>query len=131
MTKVEHYIQTLGNTADLLTKKQTSIYFEKLSNTFPFLTIMQINWRKVLIKRSARHIEEIKKWLQEMNIKEHQVVLFWKRATKAVSVDLAQALLFFQQTADLTEEAFIYCPSVDYVIEYFKDGKMMIGLAAR
>ncbi|MCJ7986359.1 hypothetical protein MUB16_24200 [Priestia sp. OVL9] len=60
MTKVEHYIQTLGNSADLLTKRQTSIYFEKLSNTFPFLTIMQINWRKVLIKKSTRILKKSK-----------------------------------------------------------------------
>ncbi|MED4587303.1 CDI toxin immunity protein [Priestia flexa] len=130
MKPFKKLIEELGNRVDVLTSKQSSIYFEKLVGQFPFTKTNTIDWKRVLIKEKCQQVQQVIQWLQTMKIYEEHVILFSKDyRIPAVRVNLKEALTVVTKLQDC--HLFIYCPTIEYVIEWVKDKCFTVGLAAR
>ncbi|TYR80738.1 hypothetical protein FZC66_10240 [Priestia megaterium] len=130
MKTIKQYIEELGNQADILTVQQANIYFEKLAYKFPFTNLNKIDWKKVLVKEKCETFQQVASWLNMMNIRDQNVILFWNdKEIAAISINLQKIVATIHHIGE--RHLFLYCPTVEYVIEWIREKDLMIGLAPR
>lgn len=90
----------------------------------------RINWDAIVAKKKINDCQEIIQWLTREKISDYRVILLWNYSdAPAVSTDLRSALRAIDDVTAVGSDTFMFCPSAGYVIEFYHEGEVTIGLA--
>nr|WP_054949293.1 hypothetical protein [Numidum massiliense] len=81
------------------------------------------------MKRKIKYYGDILTWLDELGISEMEVVLLWNYIDDpAVKTDIVSAVKVIDDVTAVASDTFILSPSTGYVIEFYHEGEVTIGL---
>lgn len=131
MTLFEECIMALGKDVKVLDQEKTNYYFNQLVSKFPIASWARINWDEIETKKKIDDLQEILQWLNNASISDLRVILLWNYSdAPAVSTDLKNALRVIDDVTAVGSDTFMFCPSAGYVIEFYHEGEITIGLAS-
>ncbi|WP_054950713.1 CDI toxin immunity protein [Numidum massiliense] len=129
MNLFDECIIALGENADVLSDERTKQYFSQLVDLFPITFYQRIDWEKVKVKRKIEYYGDIPTWLDELGISDMEVVLLWNYTDDpAVKTDIVSAVKVIDDITAVSWDTFMLSPSVGYVIEFYHEGEVTIGL---
>jgi len=132
MTLFEECIEALGENVTICSETETSRYFDELVKMFPVTSWDRINWSEVAKKKQVKDLSQILQWLNGMNIHDAAVVLLWNYVDDpAVLSNLKDVLKVIDDVIVVGSDTFIFCPTGGYVIEFYHEGEVMIGITSR
>lgn len=130
MTLFEECIKALGKDIQILSPKSTEFYLDELVRKFPITPWARIDWNKIVTKKSIKNLSDIFKWLKKMNIKATRVILLWNYTEEpAIEAELKDVLVSIDDVMAVGPDTFVFCPIGNYVIEFYHDGEVAIGLS--
>jgi len=126
MTLFEECLVALGESAITLSKKDTEKMFENMTTNFPFTSWGKIDWSKVNNVISISSTDKINKHIRE---KESDVYILWDEASlPSIKAKINTVLSALDDVTAVSFDTWIYCPSEGYVIEFYHENKITIGL---
>lgn len=130
MTLFEECIKVIGNeNLEILSNELTEKYFDCLCELFPILPWGRIDWEKVSQKKKVEDLSEIIDWLQEMGINNKNVIVLWNYSyNPGIRTELERVLNVIDDVTAVGSDTFILCKDEGYVIEFFHDGEVTIGI---
>lgn len=130
MTLFEECFLALTPTAKILSLKETEYYFSLLTQNFSVTSWQRLNWDLIPIKKSIHKINEIFEYLESMNIQDFEVVLLWNYTSEpGIKTNLSDVLKVIDDVLAVGSDTFVFCPHGKYVIEFYHDGEVTLGLA--
>ncbi len=129
MTLFEECIEALGSNIVMLSDKQTHGYFEQLSGKFPITSWARIDWDKICNKKIINEIDDLNNWFNENKISSLDVNILWNNAgIPGVKTNLQNALQVLDDVLAVAPDTFMYNIEEGYVIEFYHDGEITVGL---
>ena len=136
MTLYEECIEALGDNLVIYSEEDSINIFNKFENSFPMYYIAdsilsRIDWNKIYLKYTIKHnLEELLTKI-EKHYKENdfEVYILWNEANLPVlKTTLKKVLLNIDDVTAVGFDTWIFCESNNYVIEFFHDGEIVLGL---
>ena len=130
MTLFEECINALGKNTQILSHQDTEFYLDELVKKFPVTSWARIDWDKISKKKELNDLCEISEWLKSNNITDTSVILLWNYTDEpAVQTDLKNVLAVIDDVTAVGSDTFVFCPTSNYVIEFYHEGEVTIGLS--
>ncbi|MBN2908783.1 hypothetical protein JQC72_04505 [Polycladomyces sp. WAk] len=130
VTLFEECIHALGENCKVLSKEETNRLFSKLGEKFPFTSWGRIDWEKVDNRLYLASSDEIIRYFKrETNPFNGIVYIIWDEAAlPAVKSDLQTILQVIDDVTAVSFDTWLYCPSDEYVIEFYHEGEIVLGM---
>ena len=131
MTLFEECIQALDNKVEIFTLEETTRIFDELVNTFPVTSWGRIDWEKITTAIRISNLSEIEALLEnhfntDLNT---DVILLWNYSSSpAVKTDLSQVIQVIDDVTAVGSDTWIFSPTQRYVIEFFHEGEVILGI---
>lgn len=130
MTLFEECVNAIGNeNLEILSNELTEKYFDFLCKLFPILPWARIDWERVTQKKKIRDLSEIIDWLQTMGIHNKHVIVLWNYCGHpGIRTELERVLNAIDDVIAVGSDTFVFCREEGYVIEFFHDGEVTVGM---
>lgn len=136
MTLFEECLEVLGKDANVLTEDDTTKIFTQFESCFPMVYIAEsiwsrVDWSKISNKYTIdADIRKTLEILKSNNLDTNDnVLILWNEATLPVVETKLNNIL--ENVDDVTAVGFdtwIYCPTSNYIIEFYHDGEIILGI---
>ncbi|WP_243386164.1 hypothetical protein [Bacillus kexueae] len=130
MTLFEECINAIGEeNLEILSDKSTESYFDRLCDLFPVLPWARIDWDKISRKKKISDLNDIGEWLKNMGIYNDEVIILWNYTEiSGIRTNLKEALNVIEDVIAVGSDTFMLCENEGYVIEFFHDGEITVGI---
>lgn len=129
-TLLEECIEALGVNIDILENTQRKMIVNSFENTFPITFWGRIDWSNIQNYGEIYNTDEIKLYLHNcFGSYSKTVYIIWDEATlPIIKTDLHQVLKVIDDVTAVSFDTWIYSPSLGYVIEFYHEGDIRIGI---
>lgn len=125
-------IRALGKNKEIMSMNVTEEIFQLFEDAFPITKWGRIDWDKVSKKIKIKSIDEVDDCLEKL-IKNFDTNIFiiWNDASlPAIKTDLNDTLKVINDITAVSFDTWLFCPSSKYIIEFFHEGEITIGIAS-
>ncbi|WP_273129383.1 CDI toxin immunity protein [Bacillus weihaiensis] len=129
MTLFKECVEALGPNIIILTVEETTDYLEELCTYYPITSWGRIDWDKISNKKTIIEKDDLNDWFNENNISTLDVTILWNYTeSPGIKTNLHDALQVLDHVTAVASDTFMYNLEVGYVIEFYHDGEVTIGL---
>lgn len=128
---LDECIVALGENSSILNNNEGNKIFDSFQEEWPITSWGRIDWEKIENKIVIDSIVNIKRDLESfLSLKslEHSIYILWDEGTLPVlKASLTKTLDVIDDVTAVSFDTWFYCPSLDYVIEFYHEGEITIG----
>jgi hypothetical protein len=124
------FIQALGEGTIILSDEKAEEIYRDLVNDFPFVEWGRIDWSKVDEKLFINNLDEIYHSVSEfITIDNQEVFILWGYGdSPVIQTTLVKDLSNIEEVMEVGSDQWIYALDRSFVIEFYHEGEIMIGL---
>lgn len=124
------YSSNRRKNVEILSNELTEEYLDRLCELFPITPWARIDWENVSRRKKVNDLKEIHEWLKDMEMNDRDIVILWNYTDKpGIRTDLEKALQVINDVTAIGSDTFMLCKAEGYVIEFFHDGEVMVGVS--
>lgn len=132
MSLLDECIEALGDNTKVLSMPETENIFSNFENTFPITTWARIDWEKINAKinliSSNDIIPSLHNYFSQKDLERHSYILWNDASLPAIEAKLEQIIKVIDDVTAVSFDTWIFSPQLGYVIEFYHEGEITLGL---
>jgi hypothetical protein len=134
MTLLDECIEALSNDTQVLSEEETQRIFDTFENTFPFTSWGRIDWdrldKKIYLDSEKDILLSLNERFSQKRLESSIYILWDEGSLPAVKATLKNSLKVIDDVTSVSFDTWIFCPNLGYVIEFYHEGEITIGIIA-